>query len=87
MLNLLRQLIYRHAENNVRIHKVPDSVADPDPYNFQGSGSVPGCSRQCCGSEIIFFFGSGSYLDLNFGSGFGSGSGLFMKITLEIQII
>jgi hypothetical protein len=35
---------------------------------------------QCCGSEIMFS-GSGSYLDLNFGSGFesGSGSGLFMK--------
>jgi hypothetical protein len=31
---------------------------------------------QCCGSEIIFS-GSGSYLDLNF----GSGSGLFMKNT------
>jgi hypothetical protein len=26
---------------------------------------------QCCGFEIIFS-GSGSYLDLNFGSGFGS---------------
>ncbi len=35
---------------------------------------------QCCGSEIIFS-GSGSYLDLNFGSGFGSGSGLLMKNT------
>jgi hypothetical protein len=35
---------------------------------------------QCCASEIIFS-GSGSYLDLNFGSGSGfeSGSGLFMK--------
>jgi hypothetical protein len=34
--------------------------------------------KQCCGSEIIFF-----------GSGFesGSGSGLFMKNTLEIQMI
>ncbi len=43
---------------------------------------------QCCGSEMIFSW-SGSYLDLNFGSGFesGSGSGLFMKHTLEIQII
>ncbi len=43
---------------------------------------------QCCGSEIIFS-GSGSYLALNFrsGSGFESGSGLFMKNTLEIQII
>ncbi len=43
---------------------------------------------QCCASEIIFS-GSGSYLDLNFGSGFefGSGSGLFMKNTLEIQMI
>jgi hypothetical protein len=38
--------------------------------------------EQCCGSEIIFS-GSGSYLDLNF----GSGSGLFMKNTLEIQMI
>jgi hypothetical protein len=26
-----------------------------------------------------YFSGSGSYLDLNFGSGFESGSGLFMK--------
>jgi hypothetical protein len=40
--------------------------------------------KQCCGSEIIFS-GSGSYLDLNFG--FKSGSGLFMKNTLEIQMI
>jgi hypothetical protein len=35
----------------------------------------------------IIFSGSGSYLDLNFGSGFESGSGLFMKNTLEIQMI
>ncbi len=41
---------------------------------------------QCCASKIIFS-GSGSYLDLNFGSGFESGSGLFMKNTLEIQMI
>jgi hypothetical protein len=41
---------------------------------------------QCCASEIIFS-GSGSYLDLNFGSGFESGSGLFIKNTLEIQMI
>ncbi len=38
--------------------------------------------------KLIFFFsGSGSYLDLNFGSGFESGSGVFMKNTLEIQMI
>jgi hypothetical protein len=43
-------------------------------------------SYQFCGSEIIVS-GSGSYLDLNFGSGFESGSGLFMKNTLEIQMI
>jgi hypothetical protein len=36
---------------------------------------------------VLFCFGSGSSLDLNFGSGFQSGSGLFMKNTLEIQII
>jgi hypothetical protein len=37
----------------------------------------------------FFFFFPGSYLDLNFGSGSGfeSGSGLFMKNTLEIQMI
>ncbi len=35
----------------------------------------------------FFFSGSGSDLDLNFGSGFESGSGLFMKNTLEIQMI
>jgi hypothetical protein len=38
-----------------------------------------------------FFSGYGSYLDLNFGSEsrfvFESGSGLFMKNTLEIQMI
>jgi hypothetical protein len=39
-------------------------------------------TEQCCGSEIILS-GSGSYLDLNF----GSGSGLFMKNTLEIHMI
>jgi hypothetical protein len=35
------------------------------------------------------FFGSGSFFGLNFGSGFksGSGSGLIMKNTLELQII
>jgi hypothetical protein len=35
----------------------------------------------------LFFSGSGSYLDLNLGSGSGFGSGLFMKNTLEIQMI
>jgi hypothetical protein len=35
----------------------------------------------------LFFSGSGSYLDLNFGSGFESGSGLLMKNTLEVQMI
>jgi hypothetical protein len=35
----------------------------------------------------LFFSGSGSYLDLNFGSGIESGSGVFMKNTLEIQMI
>jgi hypothetical protein len=37
---------------------------------------------------ILFYFfppGSGPYFDLNFGSGFESGSGLFMKNTLEIH--
>jgi hypothetical protein len=33
----------------------------------------------------LLFSGTGSYLNLNFGSGYGSG--LFMKNTLEIQII
>jgi hypothetical protein len=51
------------------------------------------CFFQYCGSETNFFFLSGSYVDLNFGSGSGfgsrikSGTGLFMKNTLEIQII
>ncbi len=47
-------------------------------------------STRCCGSEIKFSFflsGSGSFFGLNFGSGFESGSGLYMKNTLEIQII
>jgi hypothetical protein len=34
---------------------------------------------------ILFLFGSGSYFDLYFGSGFGSG--LFMNNTFEMQII
>ncbi len=40
-----------------------------------------GISYQCCGSEIIF---CGSGFNLNFGP--GSGSGLFMKNTFELQI-
>jgi hypothetical protein len=58
----------------------------PISYGMQDCGFESGRIRnylhQCCGSEIIFS-GSGSYLDLNF----VSGSGLFMKITLEIQMI
>jgi hypothetical protein len=58
------------------------------------------CKRKLASSVVdpeIIFFGSasGSYLDLNFGSEFGSGSGfesgsgygVFMKNTLEIQMI
>ncbi len=50
--------------------------------------SISAKTVQWCGSEIIFS-GSGSYLDLNFGSGFGfeSGSDLFMINSLEIQIM
>jgi hypothetical protein len=39
---------------------------------------------QCCGYEIIFS-GSGSYLDLNFGSGFESGSGLVYEKYIRIS--
>jgi hypothetical protein len=54
----------------------------------RGSPSCPAKTVLWIRNYIFFFqFGSGSYFDLNFGSGFESGSGLFMKNTLEIQII
>jgi hypothetical protein len=50
----------------------------PDLYTAErGLQNLYDYFVQCCGSEIIFFgSGSGSYLDLN------SGSGVFMKNTL-----
>jgi hypothetical protein len=58
-------------------------------------GFLPAPSLERGGSETLIsavlwirhhiFFGSGSYFDLDFGSGFGSG--LFMKNTFELQMI
>ncbi len=68
------------------IHEHIHTVHEHAPYMFRYIYTYT--YRQCCASEIIFS-GSGSYLDLNFGSGSGfeSGSSLFMKNTLEIQMI
>jgi hypothetical protein len=68
-----------------------DSVANPSQRFYESSRNIYTLSS-VSGSVVhpkLFFSGSGSYLDLNFISGFGfeSGSGLFMKNTLEIQII
>jgi hypothetical protein len=49
-----------------------------------GSGENTRKFYQCCGTEIIFFR-SVSGFNQNFGSGFGSR--LFMKNTVELQII
>jgi hypothetical protein len=82
--NLAQAGIRFHSSVTLTVKKFMQISSSPTlSFLFKRMWCVCSCG-QCCGSEIIFS-GSGSYLDLNFGSGFGSG--LFMKNTLEIQMI
>jgi hypothetical protein len=69
------------------VHGVHVGLNDCAVHDYLG-GVISFMSMTLQGSVVdpkLFFSGSGSYLDLN--SGFESGSGLFMKNKLEIQII